>query len=390
MARGRVQPATGSDVSNPGLAGSPPKRIVRSMPAHRLDTAALGRAFALADRQVREGTVPFVILGVANAAGTIRLEAVPPRDGQPVGTGAVCLLASITKPIVTTAVLRLVQDGRFSLTAPLSTWLPELADAGRPPITAWHVLTHTTGLGEVDIEQVLLQGGDRAELLRRTLALPQEAAPGSRFKYVTCTWELLAEAVERATGKPLDQVLRDEVLDPLGMVDTLFDPRLDRAERMAPVRVGGWDSGPLTEALDPALAELLLGGYIGLRLAGGGLWSTAADLLRFGRAMLSRGELEGARVLAPSFVDMVTREVTVGGLGAAADRLADDHYAIGWGRRGAASPASASAFGHGGISGTRLWIDPERDLVFAYLTGVWGLPAQPIDAALNAVYAAVR
>ena len=360
------------------------------MPAHRLDTAALGRAFALADRQVREGTVPFVILGVANAAGTIRLEAVPPRDGQPVGTGAVCLLASITKPIVTTAVLALVQDGRFSLTAPLSTWLPELADAGRPPITAWHVLTHTTGLGEVDIEQLLLQGGDRAELLRRTLALPQEAAPGSRFKYVTCTWELLAEAVERATGKPLDQVLRDEVLDLLGMVDTLFDPRLDRAERMAPVRVGGWDSGPLTEALDPALAELLLGGYIGLRMAGGGLWSTAADLLRFGRAMLCGGELEGTRVLAPSFVDMVTREVTVGGLGAAVDRLDDEHYAIGWGRRGAASPASASAFGHGGISGTRLWIDPERDLVFVYLTGVWGLPAQPIDAALNAVYAAVR
>ena len=195
------------------------------MPAHRLDAAALDRAFALATRQVEEGAVPFVILGVANAAGTIRLEAVPPRDGTPIGAAAVCLLASITKPIVTTAVMRLVQDGRFSLTAPLSTWLPELAAAGHPPITAWHVMTHTTGLGEVDIEQLLAQGGGRAELLRRTIALPQDAAPGSRFKYVTCTWELVAEAVERATGTPLDRLLRDEVLDPLGMKDTLFDPR---------------------------------------------------------------------------------------------------------------------------------------------------------------------
>ena len=96
------------------------------MPAHRLDPLALDRAFALAGRQVEDGTVPFVILGVANAAGTIRLEAVPPKDGRRLGASAVCLLASITKPIVTTAVMRLVQDGRFSLTAPLSTWLPEL------------------------------------------------------------------------------------------------------------------------------------------------------------------------------------------------------------------------------------------------------------------------
>ena len=360
------------------------------MPAHRLDPAALDRGFALAARQVEDGTVPFVILGVANATGTIRLEAVPPRDGTPLGSGAVCLLASITKPIVATAVTRLVQDGRFSLTAPLSTWLPGLADAGHPAITAWHVLTHTTGLGEVGIEELLLGGGDRAELFRRTVALPQDADLGSRFKYVTCTWELLAGAVERATGKALDQVLREEVLDPLGMVDTVFDPRIGHAARRAPVRVGDWDSGPLTDALDPALAEMLMGGYVGLRMAGGGLWSTAADLLRFGRAMLGGGELGGVRVLAPAFLGLMTREVTVGGLGSVGDPLLDEHYAIGWGKRGAASPASTSSFGHGGMSGTRLWIDPEHDLVFVYLTGVWGLPDEPIDAALNAVYAAIR
>jgi CubicO group peptidase (beta-lactamase class C family) len=174
------------------------------------------------------------------------------------------------------------------------------------------------------------------------------------------------------------------------MVDTVFDPRIDHAARRAPVRVGDWDSGPLTEALDPALAELLMGGYIGLRMAGGGLWSTAADLLRFGRAMLAGGELDGVRLLAPTFLGLMTREVTVGGLGAVGDPLRDEHYAIGWGRRGAASPASASSYGHSGMSGTRLWVDPEHDLVVVYLTGVWGLPTQPIDAALDAVFAAVR
>ncbi len=373
----------------PSDAGpSPTYRVF--MLAHRHDPVALDGAFALAARQVEDGIVPFVILGVANAGGTIRLEAVPPPGASPVGPEAVCLLASITKPIVATAVMRLVQDGLFSLTAPLSTWLPELEAPGRPPITAWHVLTHTTGLGEVDLAELLLAGGDRAELLRRTLALPQEAAPGSRFSYATCTFDLLAESIERATGRPLERVLRDEVMDPLGMAATTFDPRQDGAARMAPVAVGGWGAAPGPELLDPATASTVLGGYIGLRMAGGGLWSTATDLLRFGRAMLRGGELEGARVLAPAFVDLATHEVTVDGLGRAVDRLEDDHYAIGWGKPAAASPASPSAFGHGGVSGTRLWIDPGRDLVAVYLTGVWGLPAQPIDAVFNAVYAAVR
>ena len=181
------------------------------MPGHRLDPDALDRAFALAARQVEDGTVPFVILGVANSAGLIRLEAVPPQE-RPADRDRCRLPAGVDheadrhRPRSCAS----SQDGRFSLTAPLATWLPELADAGRPPITAWHVLTHTTGLGEVDLEQLLLQGGDRAELLRRTLALPQEAAPGSRFKYVTCTFDLLAEAVERATATPIEQVLRDD------------------------------------------------------------------------------------------------------------------------------------------------------------------------------------
>ncbi len=105
--------------------------------------------------------------------------------------------------------------------------------------------------------------------------------------------------------------------------------------------------------------------------------------------MLRGGELDGARVLSPAFVDLMTREVTVDGLGAAEDVLHGEHYAIGWGKPGPASPASASAFGHGGATGTRLWVDPAHDLVFLYLTGVWELGPVPINAVLNAVYAAL-
>ena len=290
-------------------------------------------AFDVAARQVAAGTVPFVILGIASADGVRRLEAFGPDDGGlRIGTNAVCLLASITKPIVATAVMRLAQSGRFNLATPLGRWLPELDAAGLAPFTAWHVLTHTTGIADISLVDLLVGGGDRDELVRRTIAQGQGWAPGSRFLYASFTFDLLALAVERAVGRGLDEVLRTEVLDPLGMTDTTFD--LARAgTRRAPVEVGDWDGTlrGVPEDIDP---ERVVAAYSSLRLAGGGLWSTAHDLLRFGRAMLRGGELDGARILGRPVVDLMTREVTVNGLGSMPDRLLDEHYAIGWGKPG--------------------------------------------------------
>ncbi len=349
---------------------------------------AFDPAFAVAAHQVETGSVPFVILGVAGAEGVVRLDALPRAQGPRIGTRAVCLLASITKPIVATGVMQLVQDGRFPLTAPLSRWLPELDAAGLAPFTAWHVLTHTTGLADVDLEQLLVEGGDRSELIRRTIAAGQQSAPGSRFRYASFTFDLLAEAVERALDRSFETVLRETVLGPLGMAETAFDPA-PFGDRRAPVVVGGWDGSH--RAVDAgADAGAMVDAYTGLRLAGGGLWSTASDLLRFGRAMLRGGELDGVRVLGRPVLDLMTREVTVNGLGATGDRLADDHYAIGWGKPGAASPSSALGFGHGGASGTLLWVDPAYDLVFVYLTGQWGNPHPASHDALVAAYGAIE
>jgi CubicO group peptidase (beta-lactamase class C family) len=105
--------------------------------------------------------------------------------------------------------------------------------------------------------------------------------------------------------------------------------------------------------------------------------------------MLRGGELDGVRVLPSAHLALMRREVTVGGIGAAADPLLADHYALGWGRPRADTVGSPDAFGHGGATGTRLWIDPERDLVFVYLTGDWGFPLEPVDAVMHAVYAAL-
>ena len=361
------------------------------MPAHSLDAQALDRAFDVAARRVRSSELPFAILGVANAAGTIRLEAVTaPGADRRIGTDAVCMLASITKPIVATAALRLVAEGALGLRAPLADWLPELRDEGRRTITAWHVLTHTTGLDDVSVEDLLRAGIDRDGLVARVLASQPVVPPGSRLAYMTLPFELLALAMERATGEDLPAILERALLGPLGMSSTSFDPRTDHAARMAPVTLGRWEGTHLQASENPAVAAAMVERYTALRLAGGGLWSSAGDLLRFGRAMLRGGELDGERVLAPAFVELATREVTGEGLGQAQDRLLDEHYALGWGKPGPAHPASAAAFGHGGASGTRLWVDPAHDLVVVYLSASWNMPSAVLDEPLFAVYGATR
>lgn len=359
------------------------------MPAHAFDPQALDRAFALAARQVEDGIAPFVILGAANAAGVVRLEAVSAPGAPRIGTDTVCLIASITKPIVATAVMQLVAEGRLALSGPLHAVIPELLRPGCQPISAWHVLTHTSGLAELDLEELVGRGGGPAELLCEVVRLEPLTTPGCVFRYVSATFTLLAEAVERLDGTPFADALRRRVLDPLGMTSTTFDPRPALASRMAPIRIGGWDGAVRpADPTDPAQPSPL-DAFIGLRMAGGGLWSSAPDLLRFGRAMLRGGELDGARVLPRAHVELMTREVTVNGLGLDPDPLLAHHYALGWGRPGIATPGSRIAFGHGGVSGTNLWIDPEHDLVTVYLTGVWGYPAEPVDAVLHAVYAAL-
>ena len=346
----------------------------------------LDPAFAIARRHVDEGRLPWTILAIANRDGLVRIDAHGPLGGNRVGEHAVCLLASITKPIVATAVMRLAQEGRFSLTAPLNRWLPELDAAGVQPFTAWHVLTHTTGFPDIDLVGMLATGGGRDELRRLTIAAGQATSPGSAFRYASFTFDLLTDAIERALDKPFDDLLRETVLDPLGMADTGFDLP-PAGPRRAPVVYG--DLPGSMPRLPGVSEEYAVAAYTSVRLAGGGLWSTAHDLVRFGRAFLRGGELDGVRILGRPVVELMTREVTVNGLGASPDRLTDEHYAIGWGKPGPTNAGSPSAFGHGGLTGTLLWVDPERDLVFVFLSGTWAGSGPLSDEVLLAVYGAI-
>jgi CubicO group peptidase (beta-lactamase class C family) len=351
----------------------------------RLDPGRLDVAFNLVARQVREGRATYAALAVARGDGMAR-SAAWQGDGS-LDEPRRSAIASLTKPLTATAILQLVEAGLLVLTEPLSTYLPAFRPPGPAgsetlaPITAWHVLSHTAGLTDAPRDFYLTAPPTRAAQVQRLCRDRLRFPPGTAWAYCSDSFFLLSDLVERLTGQSWPDYLRERVLEPLGMSATTFDPF---EPGPAPL--------PLEGAFGPegAANEDILRYFAALAMPGGGLWSTVDDVVRFGRAMLGRGTLDGTRVLGRPFVDLMTRVHT--------DDLHDladgqrPYYGLGWGRPGLrrGSPASPSAFGHSGATGSALLVDPANDLVVVYLRNRWGVSMTATDEAVQAVYAALE
>jgi uncharacterized protein YbbC (DUF1343 family) len=262
-------------------------------------------------------------------------------------------LASLTKPIATaTSVMILVDRGKIDVDARASTYVPELAKL--PPFTVRHLLTHTSGLPA--ITNVSHWTPDRVELIRHLGTLTLKALPGERFLYSDVGFTVLQEIVQRVSGKELASFAAEEIFRPLGMKDTGFLPPPEVRQRAAPTeqRDGGFMIG---EVHDPL--AFALGGVSGHA----GVFSTAQDLSRFAQAMLEKGRFSDHRLFGEkTFGRFIARQVTSrGGRGLGWD--IDSTFAT---HRSAL--LSGKAFGHGGYTGTAMWIDPERDLFVIFLS----------------------
>lgn len=379
----------------PGPAAGPAIRPIAppERPPHRNpDLAGIG---APARAAIDAGVIPCAVIGVSDAWGTLHLQALAGKQAKAT-VDTRFFLASVTKPIVATAVMQLVDESRLDLHAPLVGVIPELAgDARRERITAWHVLTHTSGLADVPFDVLKRQRPGYQKLLGKVVAQTPEWEPGSRFRYCSDSFFLVAEAIARLTGMRFPTALRRRLLDPLGMETATFDVRPERSRAL---QVEGVSMGNLV------VRELTLRFLANASLPGGGLFSTAEDLLRFGRAMLPRRGQDGPRILSQTLIDEMLREQTLGIPEHRDDgTIREPRYALGWRKRSDRSagrtmdgttdpdlviPASPGTVTHGGASGTRLWVDPERDLVFVFLTNIWLGDDAPCHEVLKRVYTA--
>jgi CubicO group peptidase (beta-lactamase class C family) len=350
----------------------------------RLTAERLQLAFDVVADQVAGGALPSAVLAVADAEGTIRIEAF--SGGDTTAPDAIYLLASITKPMVATAVMQLVERGLLVLSSPVQRVIPEFQPAAATPdqqgasvVTAHHLLTHTSGLVDIDAELLSRERPDRRRLLEIACTFPLRFAPGARFEYNSLSFVLLGELIRRLDGRDYPDALAADLFAPLAMTSMGFKP----ADRQRAVR-------SVMPGFPPELQPMVAGFFDSMQAPGGGLWGSAADVVAFGRAMLRGGELDGHRVLGRPFVELMTRHQTAGVVDAGPPPRAAT-YGLGWGLGALAGtmPGSVRAFGHGGATGTRLWIDPDAGLVIVYLTNDWTVGDAPSLAAIAAVYGAL-
>ncbi len=349
------------------------------MPTHKPRTAHLDRACAVVREGIERKEARSAVMAVADAQEVIWLEVAAPADGsEAVAADSIFLLASITKPFIGVAIMQLVEQGRLLLHEPVARYVPEFGRLNKGQVTLWNLLTHTSGLAEEVEEPAWRAGAPAAAHLEAAYNSFLHFPPGSQYEYCNLSFWVLGEIIARVAGEPYVDYLRRHIWEPLGMDDTGFDFADARAARMMPVH-----------SIDPGFPtdEVALRYWRSLAVPAGGLWSTAGDLVKFGQALLAG--LAGRRkaLLGRAGVEWMTRLHTQGLRDRASGLPA--YYGLCWGKPSAdgALLGTPAAFGHGGATGTLLWIEPDHDLVFVFLTNIWGQPNRVAMLALNAILA---
>jgi CubicO group peptidase (beta-lactamase class C family) len=347
----------------------------------KIDYNRLQRAAAVADEVVRQGQYPSAVLAVANAERLLLKHVAARPDRAVAREDRIFLLASITKPIVATAIMRLVEEGRLLLSDAVAKHISQFASAGKDRVTVYHILTHTSGLDDAEWLRELTErrGASAEELVALALGAPLRSEPGARYEYNSFSFYVLAELIGRLGGVPYPEYLRRWIFKPLGMRDTSFAPEGDGRSRAMPVYAEGIED-----------FERRLAYYVAVAFPGGGLWGTLADLVAFGQAFLRGGRSGDYHLLSPAAIEVMTRLHTAGMTEISDGQTVPANYGLGWGKPGPSALASPRAYRHGGVTGTLLHVDPEWDLVFVFLTNQWGIQGSAPDRALNAVYGALR
>jgi CubicO group peptidase (beta-lactamase class C family) len=308
---------------------------------------------------------------------------------------------SMTKGVTGVAAMMLYEEGNFSLTDPVSKYIPEFANIKvakesidgngkrvvysvppEHPVTVRDLFRHTTGLdyqgpkdenGEPAYKKVEMLGGaplapfDLAEAVKRLASVPLNEQPGTAFRY-GYSIDVLGRLVEVASGMTLDRFFEERIFRPLGMKDTAFYVPEEKWSRLAtlysPKKEGGIQRSTASPQESFKKKPVLF-------LGGAGLCSTMDDYARFYQMLLNGGELDGVRLLGRKTVELM-RSDHLGNLPHIGTTLPEwAHFGLTFaidpepGK--VARPGSAGTFWWGGAAGTSFWIDPKEHMFGIFL-----------------------
>jgi CubicO group peptidase (beta-lactamase class C family) len=358
-----------------------------------LSSIQLKRLEEVTQKHVDSGLVPGAVMLVARRGKIAWFSTLGKRDvatGDAMKPDAIFRIYSMTKPIVSVAVMQMVEEGRLQVSDPVSKFLPEigkmkvgaekvvdgravlqLSDPERA-MTVQDLLRHTSGLtygtrGTALVNQSYVEakignrGMSNEEFVAKLSTLALKFSPGTRWEYGVST-DVLGRLVEVVDGKKLGEALSTRVFKPLGMVDTGFQVPADKLLRAAQPgpRPNGQPMTPRFTVNDGAKYES----------GGGGLTSTMDDYLRFTTMLANGGALSGKRLLGKQTLAFMTADHT----GNRPGRPPGLGFGLGFEVRTttgeAALPGSVGEYGWAGNAGTLFWVDPKEQLFAIYMVQV--------------------
>jgi CubicO group peptidase (beta-lactamase class C family) len=358
-----------TDTIRTGAGGVAAEVLPRSRPeALGIDPERLERLYQIVEAHIAEGRYPGASVAVARhghlaALRTFGQARVEPAEAATDAT--LWLLYSQTKVLTAAAVWQLVDRGAVSFADRISEHIPEFARNGKGEITLQQVLTHQGGFPNAETPPAVWQDHD---LLRRVVSdFALEWTPGSRVHYHGgSAHAVCAVLIEALTGRDYRDVIRRDLLDPLGLIDVQVGVPTELQARCAYMHEA--KDGRQAGIVDNNTAEHMAAGR-----PGGGAYATAAGMAAFYQMLAAGGALNGVRVLSPRIVEHVTRNQT--------EERVDEAMSMPMHRglgphvrgtspsiRGLGTIASPRTFGHGGAGSSYSWADPDSGLSFTYLT----------------------
>ena len=335
---------------------------------------------------VQSARIPGAVLLIARDGKVAFLDAFgfqEKKSQKPMPKDGIFRIASMSKPITSTAIMILAEEGKVDIGAPVAQYLPEFKDvtvgmekaAAKRAMTVQDLLRHTSGLtygifGSTPVDDLYKKSGifaakSLAGMVQTIAHLPLLHQPGEFWEYSVST-DVLGRIVEVVSGMDLDAFVAARITGPLHMGDTGFYLNAAQATRLARA-----DSGLAGGSFDARAKPAVLSG-------GGGMLSTASDYAVFCQMMLNGGEVRGVRILAPKTVALMTadqlpqateRHTPVARLLDAFGPTPEmgTSFGLGFAVRVDAGrnpvPGSVGDFSWAGIYGTYFWVDPKERLV---------------------------
>jgi uncharacterized protein YbbC (DUF1343 family)/CubicO group peptidase (beta-lactamase class C family) len=300
---------------------------------------------------IQKGEVPGVVCLVGYKNRILHFKAYGSRALEPAKEAmtkdTIFDAASLTKVVATTSsILKLIEDGKVRLNDPVTAYLPKF-QGGKTAITVRHLLTHYSGLRpDLDLEPAW-SGYELG--IEKALVDKPVAEPGAKFIYSDINFILLGEIVRQVSGLPLNEFAKQKIFEPLGMSETGYLPDPALKPRITPTEKLKGEEFPLRGVVHDETTRFM-GGVAGHA----GVFTTAEDLAKFARMILSKG----GGLLSPLTIAAATRAQSPPGMPAL--------RGLGWdidspfaGNRGDLYPIGS--FGHTGFTGTSLWIDPASE-----------------------------